>query len=33
MVEERLSTGKGLLAYGGTSRGNLMSGRRASVRC
>ncbi|MBJ7459302.1 MAG: phage holin family protein [Thermoleophilaceae bacterium] len=26
MVEERLSTGKGLLAYGGTSRGNLMSG-------
>jgi uncharacterized membrane protein YvlD (DUF360 family) len=26
MVEERLSTGQGLLAYGGTSRGNLMSG-------
>jgi len=26
MVEERLSTGEGLLAYGGTSRGNLMSG-------
>lgn len=26
MVEGRLSTGKGLLAYGGTSRGNLMSG-------
>ena len=26
MVEERLTTGKGLLAYGGTSRGNLMSG-------
>ncbi|MGK2877010.1 MAG: phage holin family protein [Solirubrobacterales bacterium] len=26
MVEERLSTGKGLLAHGGTSRGNLMSG-------
>ncbi len=25
-VEKRLSTGKGLLAYGGTSRGNLMSG-------
>jgi uncharacterized membrane protein YvlD (DUF360 family) len=25
-VEERLSTGEGLLAYGGTSRGNLMSG-------
>lgn len=25
-VEERLSTGQGLLAYGGTSRGNLMSG-------
>ncbi len=26
MVEERLSTGEGLLAYGGTSRGNLISG-------
>lgn len=26
MVEQRLSTGEGLLAYGGTSRGNLMSG-------
>ncbi|MGH2906755.1 MAG: phage holin family protein [Solirubrobacterales bacterium] len=25
-VEERLSNGEGLLAYGGTSRGNLMSG-------
>lgn len=25
-MEERLSTGEGLLAYGGTSRGNLMSG-------
>lgn len=25
-VEKRLSTGEGLLAYGGTSRGNLMSG-------
>lgn len=25
-VEERLSTGEGLLAYGGTSRGNLISG-------
>ncbi|MGH2958072.1 MAG: phage holin family protein [Solirubrobacterales bacterium] len=26
MVEARLTTGKGLLAHGGTSRGNLMSG-------
>lgn len=26
MIEGRLSTGEGLLAYGGTSRGNLMSG-------
>lgn len=26
MIEQRLSTGEGLLAYGGTSRGNLISG-------
>jgi uncharacterized membrane protein YvlD (DUF360 family) len=26
LVEQRLSTGEGLLAYGGTSRGNLISG-------